>query len=474
MVEQDWTKPLARAAEVAAAYRASLEDRPVNPTGEHDQILSRFDLPLPASGESATALVERLAEQLDDALMGVTSGRFHGWVIGSSSPAAVATEVLLAGWDQNAGMFTAAPGLSALEQVAGRWVKELLGLPPTASFGIVTGAQVANFVCLAAARHRVLASQGWDVEEAGLTGAPRVRVVTGDEVHSTVPKALKMLGLGTGSIVPVATDANGAMDPDDLRRVLADADGPIIVASQAGNIATGALDPFDRIATVIEEARAGDRPDRIWHHVDGAFGLWAAASPRHRWTISGVERADSWCTDGHKTLNTTYDCGIAIVADPEAHHAAMTLHAAYLPDKDQRYRDPIDWNPEMSRRGRGAVLYATLAGLGRDGVVELVESLWGHARAIAARLTAMDGVEILNDVVTNQVLVRFRDPTGADDDAHTAAVTRAVQESGEAYPTPTTWRGMTCMRVSVSSRGTDPQTIERTVAAIVVAHRGSS
>jgi glutamate/tyrosine decarboxylase-like PLP-dependent enzyme len=375
-------------------------------------------------------------------------------VIGGATPAALAADWLTSTWDQNTGLAFLAPAATVVEELAGVWLAELLGLPAGVSVGFVTGGQMANFTGLAAARHEVLRRVGWNVESDGLIGAPPVRVLVGEEHHSTVDRALRFLGLGTGALVPVDVDDQGRMRPESLRQRLRDT-GPAIVCVEVGNVNTGSIDPVGEICDIAHDAGA-------WVHVDGAFGLWAAASVRLRPLMDGVGRADSWATDAHKWLNVPYDSGLAFCAHPEAHRAAMGIRASYLVHGTADERDPLDYNPEFSRRGRGFAVYAAIRALGRSGIAELVERCCANARRFAERLAGHDGVEVLNEVVLNQVLVRF-----GGDDAHTRGVVERVQREGTCWLTPTTWRGQAAMRISVSNWSTDESDVDRSVEAIL-------
>jgi glutamate/tyrosine decarboxylase-like PLP-dependent enzyme len=374
------------------------------------------------------------------------SGRYFGFVIGGAVPASIAADWLTSTWDQNAGIFVGGPSASIVEQVAGAWLIELLGLPRQASFGFVTGGQMANFTALAAARHHVLARAGWDVERDGLQGAPKIRVVVGAKRHGTVDRALRMLGLGAPTDV-VPADSEGRMLAGDLRI----GDEPTIVCAQAGEVNTGASDPFHAIADVRDAA------PNAWVHVDGAFGLWAAATESLRSHVDGVDRADSWATDAHKWLNVPYDSGLVFTAHPDSHSAAFSARAAYLIVDDDK-REQLDWNPEHSRRARGFAVYAAIRSLGRTGIVELIERTCAHARTFGARLEVM-GAELLNSVELNQVLFRF------GDDERTEAVLAGVQASGEAWMSGTVWDGRPAIRISVSNWQTSEDDVERTLAA---------
>jgi glutamate/tyrosine decarboxylase-like PLP-dependent enzyme len=437
---------LGTTADLAADFYDSLPGRPVFPEKSAGELRAGLGGPLPEEPADPRRVVEELAVAAGPGLVASPGGRYFGFVIGGSVPASLAADWLATAWDQNAGLYISSPSSSVVEEIAGAWLIELLGLPPYASFGFVTSGQAANFTALAAARHHVLARAGWDVEHDGLGGAPRIRVIVGEKRHGTIDRALRMLGLG------VPTDVVPA---DDQGRLLVDrlalADEPTILCAQAGDVSTGAFDPFHRLAD------ARDSAANCWLHVDGAFGLWAAVPDSLRPLVAGVERADSWATDAHKWLNVPYDSGIAFTAHPESHSAAFSARAAYLVF-DSETRDQLDWNPEHSRRARGFAVYAAIRSLGRSGIAELVERCCRHAQRFAAGLEKL-GAEILNDVVLNQVLFRF----ATDED--TAAVLAAVQASGEAWMSGTTWDGRTAIRISVSSWQTTDDDVERTLSA---------
>jgi len=407
-------------------------------------------------------VVTELARGADGGLVASAGPRYFGFVIGGSLPAALGADWLTSAWDQNAGIYVTSPAAAVVEEVSAQWLLSLFGLPPSASVGFVTGGQMANTACLAAARQAVLRRAGWDVEQRGLYGAPEIEVVVGAEAHVTVLTGLRLLGLGAGRVRVVPTDGQGRMRPEAVEQELERGAGPMILCAQAGNVNTGAFDPFDRIAPLARARGA-------WLHVDGAFGLWAAASPAHRHLASGVALADSWATDGHKWLNVPYDSGFAIVADRAAHHAAFSADAAYLEKTSGEGRDPEDWVPEFSRRARGFPVWAALRSLGREGVSALVDRCCAHARAIADRLRRAPGVEILNDVVLNQVLVRFTPPTGGDPDAFTREVVQRVQRDGTCWLSGTTWQGRAAMRVSVSGWSTTAADVARSADAILSA-----
>jgi glutamate/tyrosine decarboxylase-like PLP-dependent enzyme len=462
----DWRPALTAAHDAALDWLEHLAERPVGPTRDYAEILEGLREPLPESGLPAEDVIRDLDEAVRGGLMAFNHGRFFGWVIGGAMPVGVAADWLVTAWDQNTAMSEPTPGVSAVEALTGEWLLELLDLPRDASVAFVTGAQVANLVCLAAARHRVLADVGWDVEADGLIGAPPVTVLAGEFVHHTVGKAVRILGLGESRIVTVPADDNARMRPEALRQALSRLAGPVIVCAQAGEIATGGMDPLAAIADVVDERRA---LAPTWLHIDGAIGLFARASTTIGPRLAGAERADSWCTDAHKWLNTPYDCGVAIVRDREAHHHAMTLHASYLPQPGAA-RDPIDWNPEMSRRARATAVYATLRTLGREGVAQLVDRDCAMARLLAAGIRELPGAEVVNEVELNQVLVRLVDPAGADDDAHTRTVLTRLQHSGVAFPSGTTHRDRAAIRFSIVNWATDEDDIAETLEALAEAH----
>jgi glutamate/tyrosine decarboxylase-like PLP-dependent enzyme len=448
---------LGRTAELAADFLDSLDERPVGPRATVEDMRAALGGPLPEGPSDALEVIENLARDAEPGLMATPGGRFFGFVIGGALPAAVAADWLTSAWDQNSGLTLPMPAAGVVEEVAGAWLKELLGLPEGASFGFVTGGQMAHFTCLAAARHHLLAGAGWDVERDGLNGAPPIRVVAGANRHSTVDRALRFLGIGTASVREVPADGQGRVVVEALRDELGQEDGPTIVCVQAGDINTGAFDDFDAAADAAEAAGA-------WLHVDGAIGLWAAAAPSLRHLVAGMERADSWATDAHKLLNVPFDSGIAFCAHPDSHRAALGVRSAYLIHADEgTARDAMDFGPEHSRRARGLPIYATLRSLGRAGVADLVERSCARARALAAGVAALPGCKVLNDVVLNQVAFRF------EDDATSDAVLAAVQQSGEAWTSGTTLDGRRAIRLSVSSWQTSERDVERTIAAFAAA-----
>ncbi len=444
---------LRRATELALAFLGSLDAAPVHATASLAELRRRFAQPLPDDGADPVAIVEDLARDTAGGLLGTAGGRFYGWVIGAGLPAAVAADWLTSVWDQNAGLYACAPAAGVVEEVCGTWLKDLLGVPAGASFALVTGCQMAHFTCLAAARHAVLERAGWDVNRDGLSGAPRIRLLTSAEVHGTTTRAVRMLGLGTSSMEVLPSDEAARLAPATLRQALDREPGrPTIVVLQAGDVNCGAFDPFPELIPVAREAGA-------WVHVDGAMGLWCNAVPELRHLLAGAEQADSWATDGHKWLNVPYDCGYAFVAHPEHHRAGMQHRASYLAYAEEA-RDELDWNPEHSRRARGFATWAALRELGRGGVADLVIRCCRFAHDIATRIGGLPNARVIAVPQINQGLVRFH-----DDDHRTDEVIAAINATGEAFFTGTTWRGMRCMRVSVSSWRTTANDVDRAVAA---------
>ena len=442
---------LQRTADLAADFLDSLDERPVFPQVSVDELRSTLRVPLPDEPMDPRQVVEELAAAAEPGLVAMPSGRYFGFVIGGALPAALAADWLASAWDQNAGLYVGGPSASVVEQVVREWVCDLLGLPPDASIGFVTGSQMGSVTALAAARYRVLERAGWDLARDGLAGGPPVRVLVGDKRHVTIDRALRLLGLGTPATV--AADDQGRMDAQALRDALERADGPTIVCAQAGEVNTGAFDPLEEIAAAVADHGA-------WLHLDGAFGLWAAASARFRHLVRGAELADSWITDAHKWLNVPYDSALVLCKDAEAHRAAMTVSASYLIQDDARLvRDQVDWVPEFSRRARGFAVYAALRSLGRSGLAELVERTCDCARQFADEIITLPGVELLNNVVLNQVLFRF------DTDEQTDDVLRAVQAAGRIWLSGTTWDGRRAIRVSVSNWQTTEDEIELALAS---------
>jgi glutamate/tyrosine decarboxylase-like PLP-dependent enzyme len=434
---------LAHAHRLALAYLHGLDERHV---GGSDP--ARLRRALTDTGEAPVDVIEQLAADADPGLVASAGPRYFGFVVGGSLPVALAADWLVSAWDQMSGMHIASPAVAVAEEVAAGWLLELLGLPEGAGVGFVTGAQMANFTCLMAARGELLRRAGWDADADGLFGAPAIEVLVGGEVHVTVLRALRYLGLGHDRVTRVDVDSNGAMNPAALEQALAAANGAVLVCAQAGNVSTGACDPLAAIADLAAEHAA-------WLHVDGAFGLWAAASPRFAGLVDGRERANSWAVDAHKWLNVPYDCAMAIVGDSEALRRTMGVSAAYLARSDQR--EPAEFVPEASRRGRGVPVYAALRYLGRRGVAELVERCCAHATLMAS-LVREGGLEVLNEVVLNQVLV-------AGSPQHVAR----VQVDGTCWLGGTTWRGRDALRVSFSNWSTTEDDVRRSARAILKA-----
>lgn len=408
-------------------------------------------------------VIRELISDVNGGLLGGAGGRFFGWVRGGSLPAALAADWLTGSWDQNAAVYATGPAAAVVEEVVGGWLKDILGIPAGASFALVTGCQMAHGTCLAAARHWLLANRGWDVEEQGLFGAPPIRVLSTVQRHGSIDRAVRLLGLGRSHVTELPTDAEGRLQADVLERAFQnDHSIPTIVVLQAGDVNIGAYDPFTTLIPIAKNYAA-------WVHIDGAFGLWANASPRYRHLLQDVHEADSWSTDGHKWLNVPYDCGYAFVAHPEAHRASMAHRAAYLTHDDEA-RDQIDWNPEWSRRARGFPTYAALRQLGRNGVAALVDRCCQHAHSLVIRMGALPNAEVIWQPVVNQGLVRFLDPkpdaSQEDHDRFTDNVIAAVLASGEAFVSGTTWHERRVMRVSVCNWQTSELDVQRTVSAV--------
>ncbi len=444
-------RALDAAHDAALGFLDSLDERPVWPRATLDDMLAVFGGPLGDEGQDAASVLSDLATRAEPGLVAIPGGRFFGFVIGGTLPAALAADWLVSTWDQNSGSSLLTPATVALERVAGEWVCDLLGLPAGAAVGWVTGAQVSNFVCLATAQHAVLRRVGWDLTRQGLRGAPRVRLVVGEHRHGSIDRAARFCGIGTEELVVVESDAQGRMLPEALERVLAAADAPTIVCLQAGEVHTGDFDDFARIIPIAR------RRENVWIHIDGAFGLWAAASDSLRHLTEGIADADSWTTDAHKTLNVPYDCGIAVVRDPSDAIAMFRTGGDYLVYTSL---DPWDVGPELSRRGRGVPAWAALRSLGRRGVADLVERLHANAQRLAAGLRGIPGLEIVHDVPYTQVMFRL----GSDE--ATRALGAAILEDGTAVLTGAVWQGRATLRCSMSSWVTTTEDVDATVAAI--------
>lgn len=441
------------AARRGIRYRTSLQERRVAPEPAAIAELAHFREPMPAQGCPAAAVLALLDRIGSPATVATAGGRYFGFVNGSSLPVTVATNWLATAWDQNVALGVMSPAVATLEDVTLGWLVDLFGLPPGTSGTFVTGATLASFTALATARHELLRQCGWDVGGNGLFGAPPISVVIGEEAHASIGRALALLGLGRERVLRVPTDRHGRMRADALPRLPA---GPALICTQAGNVNTGAFDPFDAVSDWAHRHGA-------WMHVDGAFGLWAASAPQYTHLTAGLARADSWATDGHKWLNVPYDCGIALVRNADALRAAMALTAAYLPPSE--LRDPMHYGPDASQRARAVDVWAALKHLGRSGVADLVSRCCGHAARFAEELRAA-GHEVLNDVVLNQVLVAF------GDEATTLRVIDALQRDGTCWCGVSRWQGRTVMRISVSSWATSNEDVDRALAAMLRCARG--
>jgi len=457
---------LERASELALQYLDSLDQAPVAPTATLAELRARLAAPLAEDGLPALEVVDALARGVAGGLQGSAGGRFFGWVIGAGLPAALASDWLTSAWDQNAGLYACSPAAAVAEEAAGTWLKELLGLPASASFALVTGCQMAHATCLAAARHALLERRGWDVGVQGLAGSPPIRVLSSGEMHGTTLRSLKLLGIGSAQLELLPADDAARLPPATLAAALAarpagPAAPPTIVVLQAGDVNCGAFDDFEALVPLAHAAGA-------WVHVDGAMGLWAAASPAHRHLLRGAAQADSWATDGHKWLNVPYDCGYAFVADPTPHRASMAARASYL-EHAADARDALDWTPEHSRRARGFATWAALRELGRRGVAELVARNCRQAGELVERIGVLPGAAIVARPQINQGLLRFLDGAAgageAEHDRRTDAVIAAINATGEAFFTGSNWHGRRCMRVSVSSWRTSASDVDRAVAA---------
>lgn len=440
----------------ARSWFDELPTRPVRATASSDDLRQALGGSIPETGVAPSAVIDALARAGAAGAIASAGPRYFGFVVGGSLPAALAADWLVSTWDQNAGIFALSPLAAIVEQIAGSWLLALAGLPATMSFGFVTGGHMANFTSLASARHSVLRKAGWDVEADGLNGAPPIDLIVNEEAHYTIFMALRLLGLGANRVRRIPADEQGRMRPDALASALRATKGPCIVCAQAGNVNTGNFDPLPAIADATKERGA-------WLHVDGAFGLWAAASPQHALLVRGIEHADSVASDAHKWLNVPYDCGVVFCADPAAHRSAMSLAAAYIVATSTE-RDPHEFVPEESRRARAVPVYAALRSLGRRGLAELVERNCRQGRRFGEALRAA-GFEVLNDVVLNQVLVSFGTPE------QTQATIAAIQQDGTCWCAGTVWKGRTAMRISVSNWSTTDEDVERSIEAIVNAAR---
>jgi glutamate/tyrosine decarboxylase-like PLP-dependent enzyme len=458
-----YRQPLESALRHALAHLENLEIAPVTATGCREELQSRLAKTLSDDGVPADQVVAELVEDVSGGILGSAGGRFFAWVVGGMLPSALAADWLTSAWDQNACLYAAGPAAAIVEQTAGGWLKEILGLPAHASFALVTGAQMAHVTCLAAARQALLGKHRWDVEEQGLYGAPPIRIFSSSERHGSLDRAVRLLGLGRGQIINLVTDPQGRLLAEEVERALAaNGSAPAIVLLQAGDINIGAYDDFEAIIPIARRYGA-------WVHVDGAIGLWAAASPLRRHLTAGIANAHSWATDGHKWLNVPYDCGYAFVVHAEAHRASMSHRAPYLTHAAES-RDQMDWTPEWSRRARGFSTYAAIRQLGRHGIAELVDQSCRHAHSLVTLIGSLPGAQMLWEPVINQGLVRFVDPkpdaSSHDHDRRTDEIIAAIVSTGEVFFGGTTWRGRRAMRVSVSNWQTTDEDVSRAVNAV--------
>ena len=454
--------PLQRAHEAALSWIDRFDSTPVAAQASIASLRASLDLPLQDDGLDPVQVVDELIAAAEPGLTVTGGGRFHGWVIGGALPAALAADWLTSVWDQNAAALPASPSAAIVEEVAGAWLMDLLNIPQTASFTFCTGSQVGHVIALAAARHAVLDRVGWDVGVHGLYGAPPIRILTTELRHVSVDRAIRVLGFGSNSVDGIPVDEHGSVRPDALAAALAASDNPVILCLQAGELSTGVYDRFDELIDIAHRHHA-------WVHIDGAFGLWAAASPTYRHLMAGAEKADSWITDGHKWLNVPYDSGFCFVADPDAHRAAMAFAASYINPQTEA-RDPRDWNLEFSRRARGFATYAAIRQLGRTGIADLVDRFCHMARQLALGIGDLPGAELLAEPIINQGAVRFLDPrpnaTDADHSAFTQKVIANILASGEALFGGVSLNGRHVMRVSVSSWQTTEADVQRTIKAV--------
>jgi len=454
-----------KAAAYAAEFRCSVDDRPQRPVYDYPQALAAFSEELPENGLPVDDVLDSLVARAEPGLHMPTGPRFFGWVMGGSHPAGVAADFLTSAWGQNTGNHVVAPAAAAVEAVAARWLLELLDLPCESSVGFATGATMANFTCLAAARGAVLRAVDWDADTQGLFGAPQITVVIGDDAHTTIFSALQFLGLGHDRVLRVATDTQGRMLPDAFADIFGSISGPSIAILQAGQINTGACDDFTKLVPIAKSHGA-------WVHVDGAFGLWAQVSPERRALTRGIGSADSWAADGHKWLQTPYDCGYAIVRDELAHRRAMTIAASYLPLAAEGERDPSHYVPELSRRARGFATWSMIKHLGRDGIAALVDRNCEAAQVMAEKLMGEPGIEVVNDVVLNQVIVRFGSDRAVDEaDSMTRRTIARLQRDGTVFAAGALWRQRLVMRMSLINFQTDARQAKIAAHAIIEAYR---
>jgi len=462
-LDSAFRKTLDIAVSHVVSHLEGLEQQSVAATAGAETLRASLDKTLNDAGIPSETVIDELAQDVSGGLVGSAGGRFFGWVIGGVLPSALAADWLTSAWQQNAALYATSPAAAVVEEIVGDWLKDLLRLPKSASFALVTGCQMAHVTCLAAARHGLLSKSGWDTETKGLFGAPPIRILTSSERHGSFERAVRLLGLGTDRIQVLPVDAEGRLVAEALQTKLEeDTDAPTLVLLQAGDVNIGAYDNFVELIPIAKQHGA-------WVHVDGAFGLWAGASGRSRHFVNGVEAADSWATDGHKWLNVPFDCGFAFVSDSESHRASMASKAPYFTLASDA-RDQMDWNPEWSRRSRCFAAYAAIRQLGRHGIAELVDRCCHHAHSIVTRIGKLDGAEVVWEPTINQGLVRFLDrssgATEEDHDRRTDEVIAQILQTGEAFFGGTTWRGRRAMRVSVCNWRTSDQDVDRVVRGV--------
>jgi glutamate/tyrosine decarboxylase-like PLP-dependent enzyme len=457
-MRKDFSPALETALRRALEYLNSVDEKPVGPTASLEQLRARLCKGWNTEGISAPKVVEDLADDIEGGLNNSVNARFYAWVIGGSLPSALAADWMTSTWDQNAGMYAVSPASAVVEEAVGAWLIDLFRLPKHTSFALVTGCQMAHTTCLAAARSGLLKKHDWDVERQGMAGSPQITVLCGVR-HATIDRTLRLLGFGDASVKSLKTDDAGALDASALETALRELSGkPAILLLQAGDVNTGGFDDFEKLIPVARQYDA-------WTHVDGAFGMWAAASPRYDEFVKGIEHADSWATDGHKWLNVPYDCGYAFVADREAHRASMTYHASYLTAQDEA-RDPLDWNPEFSRRARGFASYAAMRELGRNGVREMIERNCDCAAALVEGLGRLEGVEVLAKPIINQGVVSFVDPLGKISDEWNDRVIAEIAREGTSFFSGTTFKERRAMRISVTNWQTSIEDVKRTIEGV--------
>eukprot|EP01040_Poterioochromonas_malhamensis_P006212 gene6211-6685_t len=468
MDESSLARLLPKVCQQSLSYYENLENTPVAARGKYEDLMNAINKPFPEEGVSPEEVIDDLIEDMRDGLHTSTGGRFYGWVVGGNLPAAVAADWLTSVWDQNSALHTVSPASAIVEDVAGKWLKDILHLPVDASFAIVSGCQMAHVTAIAAARHELLSRRGIDLEVEGLYDVPRIRIICNDQVHGSVDRAVRLLGLGSKSILKVRSDKHCRVKRESLESVLIDNPHHLLnlVILQAGDINTGSFDDFQELIPLAHQYDA-------WVHIDGAFGLWARASPKYFNYTKDIELADSWATDGHKWLNVPYDCGFVFTRHPSAHSAAVSHRASYL-SHDQNARDQIDWNPELSRRARGNAVYAALRSLGRNGVTNLINRCCEHTKKMIDALRDIPYVEICSEPIINQALVCFHSQiTGDDDDRFTEKVIEKISASGVAFFSPSTWDGRRVMRVSASnwrSNDKDVEKVANVIRSIVSSH----